>query len=247
MSETSEPMSNAIPPLRQALLMAAGRGKRLRPLTDERPKPMIEVGGRPILEWTIEALPASIEEVLIVVGYRQEMITEHFGDEWRGRRIKYVEQTELKGTGHVVHIAAPLLDERFLVLNGDDLYLPADLERMTAWPLAILGLQVESNGRFGLLSVGGNGCLSAASDDQPQGSSGLINIGAYVLDRDFLNYELVPIGDGSEFGLPQTMGVMAKDRDIHVVEATAWLPIGFPDDVEKANEWLAQYRTNQTK
>ncbi|MFH1047005.1 MAG: sugar phosphate nucleotidyltransferase [Patescibacteria group bacterium] len=233
---------NKIKPIRQAVLMAAGLGKRLRPLTDDRPKPMIAVGGRPILEWTIDALPESIEEVLIVVGYFKEKISEHFGEQWGGRRIKYVEQLELKGTGHVVHIAAPHLDERFMILNGDDLYQRADLEQLTHHPLSILGLRVESNGRFGLLSVGADGCLSGASDDKPQGTSGIINIGAYVLDRDFLNYDLVPIGDGSEFGLPQTIGVMALDRQVHIVEATAWLPIGFPEDIEKAEVWLQQYR-----
>lgn len=233
-------------PIRQAVLMAAGRGKRLRPLTDDRPKPMVEVGGRPILEWTIEALPKSIEEVLIVVGYCHDQITNHFGAEWGGRRIKYVEQTELKGTGHVVHIAAPLLDERFMILNGDDLYMQENLEELARYPLSILGLQVESNGRFGLLAINADGFLSGASDDKPQGTSGMINIGAYVLDRGFLDYDLVPIGDGSEFGLPQTLGVMAADRQIQVVEASAWLPIGFPEDIEKAEAWLEQYRAKQS-
>ncbi len=231
--------------IRQAVLMAAGRGKRLRPLTDDRPKPMVEVGGRPILEWTIETLPKSIEEVLIVVGYRQDQITDHFGDKWGGRRIKYVEQSELKGTGHVVHIAAPHLDERFMILNGDDLYMRDDLLQLTRHPLSILGLEVGSNGRFGLLAINDEGFLSGASDDTPQSTSGMINIGAYVLDRGFLDYDLVPIGDGSEYGLPQTLGVMAGDRQVHIVEASAWLPIGFPEDIEKAEAWLKQYRARQ--
>ncbi|MBU1029366.1 nucleotidyltransferase family protein, partial [Patescibacteria group bacterium] len=213
---------------RQAVLMAAGLGKRLQPLTNDRPKPMVEVGGRPILAWTLEALPTSVEEVLIVVGYFKEQIIDYFGQEWGGRHIKYVEQTELKGTGHVVHVAAPLLDERFLILNGDDLYLRSDLERLAEHDLSILGMRVENNGRFGLLSVSSDGYLSGASEDRPQDvTSGIINIGAYILDRDFLNYDLVPIGNGSEFGLPQTIGVMAHDRQIRVVEAVAWLPIGF--------------------
>jgi UDP-N-acetylglucosamine diphosphorylase / glucose-1-phosphate thymidylyltransferase / UDP-N-acetylgalactosamine diphosphorylase / glucosamine-1-phosphate N-acetyltransferase / galactosamine-1-phosphate N-acetyltransferase len=233
-------------PIRQAVLMAAGAGKRLRPLTDDRPKPMIRIGGRPILEWTIDSLPQSIEEIIIVVGYLKEQIMNHFGNEWGGRKIKYVIQEDLKGTGHVVHVAAPLLDDRFMILNGDDLYLREDLERLTEHELAILGLQVESNGRFGLLAISTDGHLSGASDDTPQGSAGMINVGAYVLDRNFLDYELVPIGDGSEFGLPQTIGAMANERSIDVVEATAWLPIGFPEDVEKASDWLKQYRNKQT-
>lgn len=233
-------------PVRQALLMAAGRGKRLRPLTDDRPKPMVQVGGRPILEWTLNSLPDSVEEVVVVVGYRKDQIINHFGDLWNGRRIRYVEQKELKGTGHVVHVAEPLLAERFMVLNGDDLYCKQDLEQLTESHLSILGLKVENNGRFGLLSIDGEGCLSSATDDKPQGNSGIINIGAYVLNRDFLSYDLVPIGDGTEYGLPQTIGVMAHDYRIRVVTAQDWLPVGFPEDIDKADAWLRRQHGLQT-
>jgi NDP-sugar pyrophosphorylase family protein len=115
------------------------------------------------------------------------------------------------------------------------------LERLVEHPLSILGFQVENNGRFGLLAVGTDGFLSGATDDKPQGTSGLVNIGAYVLDRKFLDYDLVPIGDGSEFGLPQTIGVMAQERQVQVIEATAWLPIGFPEDIARAEAWLNEH------
>ena len=84
--------------------MVAGLGTRLRPLTHNVPKSMIRVAGRPILEWSIDRLPPEIEEVILVVGYRQEQIRQHFGNQWHGRRIRYAEQTEPKGTGHAVHV-----------------------------------------------------------------------------------------------------------------------------------------------
>ncbi|MFC1639062.1 NDP-sugar synthase [Patescibacteria group bacterium] len=233
---------NSQPTPQQAVIMAAGRGKRLRPLTDRLPKPMVRVGGRPILEWSIEALPPEVREVVLVVGYMGEVVREHFGDEFDGRRLLYVEQKELKGTGHVVHMVAPVLEQRFLILNGDDLYSPADLDRLCSHELGLLGLRVEDNGRFGLLSVTADGHLSDLSDDRPQGAGGVINIGAYMLDRQFLDYDLVPIGDGSEFGLPQTLGVMSRDRRVKVVEGTAWLPIGFPEDVPLADKWVSRHR-----
>lgn len=228
---------------RQAVIMAAGLGTRLRPLTDSMPKPMVRVAGRPILEWSVEALPESVEEVVLIVGYLQERVREHFGDSWGGRKIRYVEQRELKGTGHVVHVAAPLLDERFMIVNGDDLYVRSDLERLARTELGVLGLRVEDNGRFGLLSVGADGRLSAATDDLPQGSGGVINIGAYMLDRGFLDYDLVPIKDGKEFGLPQTLAVLAGDRRVEVVEGTAWLPIGYPEDIDRAADWIVEHRS----
>lgn len=227
--------------IRQAVIMAAGLGTRLRPLTDDTPKPMIRVGGRPILEWSLEALPDGIEDVVLVVNYFRDRIERHFGDEWRGRKIRYVLQEELRGTGHSVHIAADALDARFMVLNGDDLYLPADLERLATNELAILGKRVTDKGRFGFLDVSDDGYLIGVTEDG-KGQGDIINIGAYVLDRRFLDYDLVPIKDGKEFGLPQTVAVMAKDRRVAVTVAEAWMPIGFPEDVTAADRWLAEHR-----
>lgn len=227
--------------LRQAVIMAAGLGTRLRPLTDDVPKPMIRVGGRPILEWSFEALPDSIRDVVLVVNYFKDQIEQHFGNEWRGRKIRYVLQEELRGTGHSVHIAADALDERFMVLNGDDLYLPTDLERLATNDLAILGKRVTDGGRFGFLDVTDDGYLVGVTEDG-KGEGNIINIGAYVLDRLFLDYNLVPIKDGKEFGLPQTVAVMAKDRQVAVTVAKAWMPIGFPEDVAAADRWLAEHR-----
>ncbi len=64
----------------------------MRPLTDTMPKPMVPLLGRPILEYTIDFLPSIIDEVIIVVGYRADAITAHFGESWKGRRIRYVTQ-----------------------------------------------------------------------------------------------------------------------------------------------------------
>ncbi|HCC22406.1 hypothetical protein A2480_01245 [Candidatus Uhrbacteria bacterium RIFOXYC2_FULL_47_19] len=239
MSLDKEKTKSSIP--RQAVLMAAGRGQRLRPLTDEQPKPMIQIAGRPILEWSIDALPPEIKEVIVVVGYLKEQITEHFGEHWHGRSIRYVVQTELKGTGHVVHVARPLLDHRFMVLNGDDLYLPADLQRLACYELAALGLRLADNGRFGLLSIDENGYLTGVSRDEPQGLGGLVNIGAYVIDQRFFDYDLVPIGDGSEFGLPHTISSMAQREKVKVVEAESWFPIGYPQDIKMATEWMREH------
>ncbi|OIO52277.1 hypothetical protein COY93_01875 [Candidatus Uhrbacteria bacterium CG_4_10_14_0_8_um_filter_58_22] len=230
---------------RQAVLMAAGRGRRLSPLTDDRPKPMVPVAGRPILEWSIDALPPEVEEVIIVVGYLKEQVTKHFGDRWHGRSIRYVIQTELKGTGHVVHVARPLLDRRFLVLNGDDLYLPSDLRRLAGNELAALGLHLKDNGRFGLLTLDDDGYMTGVSRDEPQGSGGLVNVGAYVIDRRFFDYDLVPIGDGSEFGLPHTISSMAQKERVRVTEAESWFPIGYPQDIEPAAEWVKEHLTRE--
>jgi len=226
------------PPVRQAVIMAAGLGTRLRPLTDTVPKPLLPVAGRPILEWSIDRLPSQIEEVILVVGYRQEQIRKHFGETWHGRSIKYVEQTELKGTGHAVHLCKSILDERFVVMNGDDLYDTEDIAKALGSPLALLVKEAKNTGRFGSLRTDEDDNFLAIEENAINDKPGLINIGLYVLNHKLFDYDLVPIKKGKEFGLPQTLVLMAQDYPITTVKADFWLPIGYPEDVDKATKIL---------
>src|SRR5512142_3099654 len=122
----------------QAVIMAAGLGTRLRPHTLAVPKPMLEVAGRPILEWSLASLPPEIDEVVMVVGYLKERIIGKFGASWEGRRVTYVEQTELRGTGDALARCRPHLSGKFLVMNVDDLYGAADVAAAVRRDLAIL-------------------------------------------------------------------------------------------------------------
>jgi UDP-N-acetylglucosamine diphosphorylase / glucose-1-phosphate thymidylyltransferase / UDP-N-acetylgalactosamine diphosphorylase / glucosamine-1-phosphate N-acetyltransferase / galactosamine-1-phosphate N-acetyltransferase len=214
--------------------MAAGLGTRLRPQTLTTPKPLLLVAGRPILEWNMDKLPPQISEVLLVVGYLQEQIRRHFGDEWGGRHITYIEQKELKGTGDALRICRPHLDERFLVMNGDDLYDAGDMAEMVRHELAILAKATEIPGRFGAFRTDEDGRLIDIIEGGEVPAGGLVNAGMYALDRRFFDHPLVPIKDGKEFGLPQTLVLMAKEHPISVIKANFWLPIGYPEDLEKA-------------
>ncbi|QLD87620.1 nucleotidyltransferase family protein [Natronomonas salina] len=99
---------------------AAGRGTRLRPLTDDRPKGLVDVGGRPLLDHVFETLRPHVELLAVVVGYRGEQIREHYGDSYRGTPVRYVEQANTEGLAHAVQQTEPLVDGPFLQLNGDN-------------------------------------------------------------------------------------------------------------------------------
>ncbi len=231
--------------IRQAVIMAAGLGTRLRPYTLDTPKPLLAVAGRPILEWNMEKLPAGIDEVVLVVGYLQEKIRAHFGPAWRGRKISYVEQRDLSGTGDALSLCRPYLDERFLVMNGDDLYAAPDIAALAGHRLAILAKACEVPGRYGAFRTDAVGRLIDIIEGGQVPAGGLVNAGLYALDRRFFDYPLVPIKDGKEFGLPQTLVSMAQDHPIAVVPASFWLPIGYPEDLAKAAEYLE--RNNNPK
>ena len=220
--------------VRQAVIMAAGLGTRLRPLTFETPKPMLRVAGRPILEWNIEALPPDVSEVVIVVGHLKDKIIGHFGADWRGRRIVYAEQKHLLGTGHALHVCRGLLDERFLVMNGDDLYGAADIAAASGRGPAVLAKPSEVSGRFGVFRTDASGNLMDIAEGAGASSGALVNAGLYYLDRRFFDYPLVPIKGGKEYGLPQTLVLMAREVPVAVIKAGFWVPIGYPEDLEAA-------------
>ena len=118
----------------KAVLLAAGRGTRMRELTDEVPKPMIAVRGKVILQHIVEGLrEAGVTDILIIVGYRKEAITEFFGDGSQfGVRISYETQVVQDGTGRVVELAKEFVGaDPFVLSYGDILVNPANYHRLT--------------------------------------------------------------------------------------------------------------------
>lgn len=106
-----------------AIVPAAGQGTRLRPLTDDRPKPLVEVAGRPLLAHVFDAIePADPDRYVVVVGYRGEQIREHFGQTYRDTPIEYVHQPEQIGLADAVARAGAVVDGPALVCNGDNVF-----------------------------------------------------------------------------------------------------------------------------
>src|SRR4051812_47391491 len=127
-----------------AILMAAGLGTRLRPHTLHTPKPLLPVRGRPILDWTLGALPAPVDRVIVVVHYLAERIEEYLGgQEWFAEWVT-VPQGDPRGTGDALRRCREhVRSERFLVLNGDDLFGAADLAALADRPTGVLVTEVQ--------------------------------------------------------------------------------------------------------
>ena len=126
-------MNSQPSPIRKAVLLAAGKGTRMRELTNELPKPMIAVRGKPILLHIVEGLRAAgVTHIQIVVGWRAEVVEEFFGDGGKhGVSVEYVTQEVQDGTGRVVELAKGFAGaDPFILSYGDILIDPANYSRL---------------------------------------------------------------------------------------------------------------------
>ncbi len=114
----------------QAVILVAGKSTRTYPLTLTRPKPLLPIAGKPAIEHLLEHLEGLVDEVILIVGYRKEMIQQKLGNQWKNIKITYAEQKEQKGTGHAVLVAEPYIKDRFIAMNGDDNYDRIDIEQL---------------------------------------------------------------------------------------------------------------------
>lgn len=225
----------------KAIILAAGKGTRLRPLTDTTPKPLVPILGKPILEHIIDSLPEVINELILVVGYKGEQLKKHFGESFGGRKVSYVEQTEQLGTGHAAVLTKHLLKdgERFIFLYADDLHDKKSIEKALLYDLSMLVKEVADPRPFGVILTNENGVVTDIEEKPENPKSNLVNIGVYVLDTRIFNYPAESTKN-NEIYLTNMISFFAKDFPIQAVTTEFWHPIGYPKDLESAEQVLRE-------
>lgn len=222
----------------QCVILAAGKGTRLRPLTDTTPKPLVEVAGKPLLDHITDALPNSITELIIVTGYLGEKIQSHCGETYKGRKVIYIEQKEQKGTGHALWLCKEHIKGRFLYMFADDIHGKEDISRATSYTRSMLVLTTDKPERFGIAVRNPDGTLAEFVEKPALPPSNLASTGVFVLDEKIFDYDL-SVETNGEFYHTDVIKEYAKDHPIAVVEQKLWVPIGYPEDIETANKLFA--------
>ncbi|NCT02016.1 NTP transferase domain-containing protein [Candidatus Parcubacteria bacterium] len=221
----------------QCVILAAGKGTRLRPLTDNVPKPLVKVAGKALLDHIVEVLPSAVDELILVTGYLEDQIKQHCGDTFYGRKVTYVHQAEQKGTGHALWLCKDLIKGRFLFMFADDLHGLQDIARATSYTRSMLTLTTNNPERFGIVVRHPDGTLAEMIEKPEHPPSNLASTGVMVLDEHIFDYDL-KVEKNGEFYLTDVIEEYAKDYPIAVVEQDLWIPIGYPEDVEKAERIL---------
>ena len=222
----------------QAVILAAGRGVRLHPLTYTTPKPMLKVLGRPILEHLLDSLPSPVDEAIIVVGYLAERIKDHFGSEYEGRRIRYAHQQEQLGTFDALHAARAFLKgDSFLCLVGDDFYTTEDLEELTRHDLAMLVMERDDPGRFNICTERDGFLHDIVKKPEHDSGPYMIFTGACVLTNDIFPEQIV-YNTHHEQSLPHAMLSLSRRHPIRMIRARFWHSITSPEDISAAERML---------
>ncbi len=224
----------------QAVILAGGEGRRMRPLTEDRPKPLVVVAGKTLLEHAILALPPEIDELIIVIGYRGDQIRKFCGSRFAGRPIQYVIQKEPRGTSDALRTALPLLKgERFLVMFADDLLDATSIRALLTRERSLLIAEHPEARRFGVVSVRPDGTLESIIEKPEHPASNLISTGVAVLDRNIFKYEPEPHSNG-EFYYTVELNKMLKEYPVYAVKTNRWFPLATPEDIPKAEQFIQE-------
>lgn len=220
------------------VILAAGKGTRLREHTETTPKSLIPLAGRPILDRILGSLPKNTENIFVITHYKEEQIHAYCASHAKHSFIQCISQGEMEGTYGALLSAAPKLSSRFLVINGDDIDSQTDFERLVEYPRVMGVAKRTINGYYSInANVDGNFENMLPQTEREKQEGALIATGAYVLDTDFFSLSPVQMRDG-EYGIPHTL-LKAKDiYPIRIIELSDWMPINTPEDLASAEAQL---------
>ncbi|MEM2943414.1 MAG: sugar phosphate nucleotidyltransferase [Methanomassiliicoccales archaeon] len=230
----------------RALVLAAGEGTRLRPLTSNTPKPLLLVAGKPFLSHLFSSVKeVGINKITLLVGWRSNRIKEYYGDgKSVGISIGYLEQEKRMGTAHAVGIAERVMTESFLCINGDVVISPDDIKEMMKLhskhnAIVIGAVAVDDPGRFGVLETHEDK-LKKIVEKPKKPTSNLVNAGIFVFTPEIFDWiRKTGLSPRGEFEITDTLSMIAATEDLYVYPLKGeWIDVGQPWDLLLANEIL---------
>ena len=223
----------------QCVILAAGEGKRMRPLTATRPKVMLPLANRPMIEHLVlAARDAGIRDILLVTGYMEAAIRDHFGDgKAFGVRIEYAVQRHQRGTSDALMRARGWVEGDFLLMNGDMVVTGSDIGRIISADPACMGIYPSDHpGDYGVVQVAGDEVTGLQEKTKnPRGN--LVNAGIYHFSRDiFPTLDRVTVSPRGEFELTDALATLIGEGRLKGLELGSWIDVGYPWDLLAANE-----------
>lgn len=233
----------------KAVVLAAGEGTRLRPLTEDKPKALVEVDGRPILTHCFDQLAElGADEFIVVVGYLKQQIINHYNEEYRGIPITYTHQRERDGLAHALLTAEEHVNDDFLLMLGDNVF-QANLgdvvrrQREQRTDAAFLMEEVPQNqaSRYGVCATNEYGEITNVVEKPEDPPSNLVMTGFYAFSPAIFHAcHLVQPSDRGEYELSDAVGLLIESgRTIDAIPMDGWrVDVGYSEDRDRAEQLL---------
>lgn len=225
----------------ECVVLAAGEGKRMRPLTARRPKVMLPLANRPMMEHLVlAAREAGISDFVFVVGYGEREIRRHFGDgSSLDINIDYAPQRHQHGTADAVRAARDLVGDQFLVMNGDMILKREDIAGLSQKPAPCMSTCTTDHPQdFGVVLEEG-GMIISLEEKSQQPQSNLINAGAYLFSSDIFSLiDQVQQSPRGELELTDALAELIAQKRLHSHTLSSWMDVGYPWDMLDANVTL---------
>ena len=231
----------------KAVILAAGKGERLRPLTDTRPKPLLPVAGKPLVEWLlVEAARAGARDILLVTHHMEEKIKEELGDGSRlGLRITYARQEKFLGTADAFRTAEEFVGgDEFIGVYGDAYLEPGTIRKIVRSHVegdtTMTAMPVEAPSEYGVVEADAGRVKAVVEKPEPGSEpSNLANVGIYIFPPTVFEYiRRTGLSPRKEYEITDTLGLMLGDGlkvNLHRLGEGEWLDIGLPWNLLDAN------------
>ena len=220
----------------QAVILCAGKGTRIQPLTLTRPKPLLKICGKTILEHNLDQLTGLVKEVILVIEYKGEMFRNFFGAGYKNLNIKYIRQKDALGTGHAAKKSASLIKDKFLLLYGDDLYAREDIKKCLKKFPCILLKKVKEPSSFGQVIVE-KGLVKKLEEKPKKIVSNLVNTGVYFLPRSIFDFEIKK-SSRNEYEFTDYIKQFIRTQKLYYENAKDWVPLPYAWNLLDGNEFL---------
>lgn len=224
----------------KAVILAGGKSTRTEPLTITKPKPMLKIANKTIIEHNLEQLKGLVNEAVIIIGFMGNKIKKHLGKKHNNIKIRYVKQKQQLGTANALSVSKRYAGERFIVMYGDDVYDKEDIKKCLKHKnknIILIG-KVKNPKDFGVCDIK-NRKLKKIKEKQKRPRSNKVNTGLYVLNKDiFEEIKNIKKSKRGEYELTDAINLLAKKQKILCVTAKSWIPVPYSWSLLEANEFL---------
>lgn len=232
----------------KCVILAAGEGKRMHPLTYTRPKVMLPIANKPILEWNLlNAIKAGIKEFIFVIGYKNDTIRNYFGNgsKWNVS-IEYVNQGKPLGTAHAIGMVKKFVDD-FIVMCGDTIFGKEDIEKVVKKEMSIGLIEVDNAKEYGIVEMRGNKIIKIY-EKMEKPFSNLINAGIYHFNEEIFEYiEKTKKSPRGEYEITDTINMFLSKEEMEGIFLKEWRDIVYPWNLLDANEEILKKMEEEIK